>query len=378
MNILSRNTRLLLLATLLCLHCLAGPAWGEESEAPQSPAEEQIRKKHRRTDDRARTEVRHERNDRERQRPRMDFQQREQGGQRKSERQEQARSRTRVTAPRSFTDQGNSQDRRGPSADLGTVTPPADLMRLDSRPETAKGDHAFQRRDTDRRERQTSKQRQERSMRKSNYASRQDDRHDERREFRQPHFDTRREYRHVGEYGKRSPQVRHDNRHRPEVVKHVVHKIPSRHAVIMHGRDRYHYYSGRFYRPWNSGFILVRPPLGLVVLNIPLGSRLVISAGISYHVFGDVYYRRVPSGYQVVEPIRSPAAGWPARVEVMIDHLNVRYGPEASEEVIAQVDRYTILRVLGSAPGWLYVELEDEDVRGWVMEEYVTTNTARG
>jgi uncharacterized protein YraI len=58
--------------------------------------------------------------------------------------------------------------------------------------------------------------------------------------------------------------------------------------------------------------------------------------------------------------------------------LNLRYGPQASEAVIAQVDRYTTLRVLGSAPGWLYVEVEGEDLRGWVMERYVAVSMARG
>ncbi|PKN42018.1 MAG: hypothetical protein CVU60_07305 [Deltaproteobacteria bacterium HGW-Deltaproteobacteria-18] len=162
-------------------------------------------------------------------------------------------------------------------------------------------------------------------------------------------------------------------------ITRVVHKIPSRHAVVVHGRDRYHYYSGRFYRPWNSGFILVRPPLGLVVLNIPLGSRMVLSAGITYHVFGDVFYRRVPTGYQVVEPIRSHIASRPDRVEVIIDLLNIRYGPETYEAVISQVGRYTVLRVLGSAPGWLYVEVEgEEDLRGWVMERYVSSGGGLG
>ncbi|MDY0308070.1 MAG: SH3 domain-containing protein, partial [Desulfovibrionaceae bacterium] len=86
----------------------------------------------------------------------------------------------------------------------------------------------------------------------------------------------------------------------------------------------------------------------------------------------------VPMGYQVVEPIRSHAANRPDRVEVIIDLLNVRYGPEASEEVIAQVGRYSALRVLGSAPGWLYVEVEGDDLRGWVMDRYVSANISQG
>lgn len=167
------------------------------------------------------------------------------------------------------------------------------------------------------------------------------------------------------------PHVRHE-------VRHVVHHLPPRHAVILHGRDRYHYHGGRYYRPWNAGFILVRPPLGLIVLSLPLGSRTVISAGFTYHVFGDVYYRRVPAGYEVVEPVRSTSRAWPARVSVATDLLNLRYGPDEREEVIAQAGRHTVLNVIGSAPGWLYVEIDGEDMRGWVMERYVTANLGRG
>lgn len=196
---------------------------------------------------------------------------------------------------------------------------------------------------------------------------------DHRRDYRSD--DHRGGYRYPDSYHRPQPDYRHYDRdhYRPRPVKHVVHYIPSRHAVILHGHERYHYYSGRYYRPWNSGFILVRPPLGLIVMSLPIGHRVFISAGIPYFVFGDVYYRQVPMGYQVVEPIRDPAVNLPEMVSVNIDLLNVRYGPDKSEEVIAQVERYTTLRVIGSAPGWLYVEIEgQEELRGWVMEEYVS------
>lgn len=196
---------------------------------------------------------------------------------------------------------------------------------------------------------------------------------DHRREYRSD--DYRGGYRYPDSYHRPQPDYRHYDRehYRPRPVKHVVHYIPPRHAVILHGHERYHYYSGRYYRPWNSGFILVRPPLGLIVMSLPIGHRVFISAGIPYFVFGDVYYRQVPMGYQVVEPIRDPAVNLPETVSVNIDLLNVRYGPDKTEEVIAQVERYTRLRVIGSAPGWLYVEIEgQEDLRGWVMEEFAS------
>lgn len=351
MNALLRNSRLPLLVALLCLHFFAAPVQGAQGlpQEMRSPAEHEIRKKGSRTDDRKRPVTQATRSGQDRQGRYNDDKKHSPRRNGKFD-NNQARPTASSNVQRAFNDKPGSLGRIPTSKDLGTVTPPAELLHLGPKPEQVRHDSSVQRRDKD------------------------------RRDVRRPQVDYRKNYRTDEDSRRHSPQVRHDNgnRHRPAVVKHVVHKIPSRHAVVVHGRDRYHYYSGRFYRPWNSGFILVRPPLGLVVLNIPLGSRMVLSAGITYHVFGDVYYRRVPTGYQVVEPIRSHAANRPERVEVIIDLLNVRYGPQTGEAVIAQVGRYKVLRVLGSAPGWLYVEVEGDDLRGWVMERYVTGNSARG
>jgi hypothetical protein len=346
MNILSRNTRILLLATMLCIHFLALPAQGEERphKKRERPAEQAMTKTDFQTDGERRPGSRAK----------------NEGRDRRGE----------------FTQKHSAPGRIPTSADLGTVLPPAHLMRLDTSPEPRKRDASLRHKDRERRGDHAASPRQESAVQSSGFVTRDADRRTDRRDQGQVR-DNSRDYRPAGDHRKHSPQVRHDRKHSP-VIKHIVHTIPTRHAVILHGRDRYHYHSGRFYRPWSSGFVLVRPPIGLVVLNIPLGSRIIFSAGITYHVFGDVYYRRVPAGYQVVEPIRSYAPSRSDRVEVAIDLLNLRYGPEASEAVIAQVDRYTTLRVLGSAPGWLYVEVEGENLRGWVIERYVSVNMARG
>ncbi|ACU88750.1 DUF6515 family protein [Desulfomicrobium baculatum] len=382
MNALFKNTRLPLLMTLLCLHFLAVPVQGAQGlpRESQHPAEQEIRKRGSRADGQSRPVIETTKDAGDHDRQGRKNKEHSQRRKEKIDHQGQTRPKAPSAAQRAVNDRPGSLGRIPTSKDLGTVTPPADLLRLDPKPERARHDSSVQRRNKDRRADHVVQPRQKSSVHNSLVLNRDADRHDGRRDVRRPQVDYRKDYRTGGDSRRHSPQVRHDNgpRHRPAVVKHVIHKIPSRHAVVMHGRDRYHYYSGRFYRPWNSGFILVRPPLGLVVLNIPLGSRMVLSAGITYHVFGDVYYRRVPMGYQVVEPIRSHAANRPDRVEVIIDLLNVRYGPEASEEVIAQVDRYTTLRVLGSAPGWLYVEVEGDDLRGWVMDRYVSANSAQG
>jgi hypothetical protein len=382
MNALFKTTRLPLLAALLCLHFLAVPAQGAQGlpRETQHPAEHEIRKKGSRTDGQNRPGIEATRSGHDRQGRKNDAKEHSQRRKGKIDHQDQARPNTPSTAQRAVYDKPGSLGRIPTSKDLGTVTPPAELLRLGPKPQRARHDSSVQRRDKDRRADHAAQPRQQSFVQNSLFLSRDADRHDDRRDVIRPQVDYRRDYRSNEDSRRHSPQMRHDNgkRHRPAAVKHVVHKIPSRHAVVIHGRDRYHYYSGRFYRPWNSGFILVRPPLGLVVLNIPLGSRMVLSAGITYHVFGDVYYRRVPMGYQVVEPIRSYAANRPDRVEVIIDLLNVRYGPESSEEVIAQVGRYKALRVLGSVPGWLFVEVEGDDLRGWVMDRYVSANSSQG
>ena len=277
--------------------------------------------------------------------------------------------------------------RSNTSNSQGSIKPAAELMGLDTpNSRTTSDDYARQRgtsnlfrldddkkgRDDDSRRNSGSDYRHDksRSFDDQRKASRSDDHRDKSRSY----DDHRRGYRYPDSYH-RPPDYRHYDRehYRPRPVKHVVHYIPTRHAIILHGHERYHYYSGRYYRPWNSGFILVRPPLGLIVMSLPIGHRVFISAGIPYFVFGDVYYRQVPMGYQVVEPIRDPAVNLPETVSVNIDLLNVRYGPDKTEEVIAQIERYTRLRVIGSAPGWLYVEIEgQEDLRGWVMEEFVS------
>jgi len=308
------------------------------------------------------------------------------------------------TQDRSRKDAGKTRNREGrPESRVQSgipatgVAPPAELMQLNPQQKTRTQEHSRdghaprsssgQYTDSDRKGDRRDDYRREYRPDDRRTKSRSGD--DYRREYRSD--DHRAQSRSGGDYRREFPSWDDDrkhqsssrysdrDRHRSHVVKHVVHHIPPRHAVILHGRDNYHYYSGRYYRPWNSGFILVRPPLGLIVLNIPIGHRIVFSAGINYFVFGDVYYRRVPMGYQVVEPIRAPASNWPDQVSVIIDVLNVRYGPDTDEEVIAQVNRYTVLRVLGSAPGWLYVEVEGEEaLRGWVMEQYVSSDRGRG
>jgi len=368
MNILSKNTCQLLLATLLCLHFLAVPAMGEEGGTRKKPSQHQLEKEGR-PEGRERSAIRSEKRERLQQDGGRESRRFTQDRQRGAERQDRVRARTRTEEQRGANREFKNPGRTVKHSAHNAVKPPEGIKQPGVHVEPATRGRIAKRPDSNQ-DGRAARSRQESALRNGSWPSHRSDAPVDG--VRRSHFEPRGH----GQSKEHFRQVRHDRR--PVVVKHVIHKIPERHTVVVHGKDRYHYHLGRFYRPWNNGFILARPPLGLIVLNIPLGSRMFLSAGITYHVFGDIYYRRVPAGYQVVEPIHRPAPGWPDRVEVIIDLLNIRYGPENGEEVIAQVERHSTLRVLGSAPGWLYVEVEGEDLRGWVMERYVASGNALG
>lgn len=59
------------------------------------------------------------------------------------------------------------------------------------------------------------------------------------------------------------------------------------------------------------------------------------------------------------------------RVETTPQLLNVRRGPGVGEMVTSQVQRGTVLDVVGVAPDWLYVRTQF-GVYGWVMAQYTS------
>jgi len=68
------------------------------------------------------------------------------------------------------------------------------------------------------------------------------------------------------------------------------------------GSLRYYYQGGLFYRPQRHNYIVVPPPSGAVVYQIPAQYNQVIIDGVVYYTYNGVYYSRVPQGFQVVQP----------------------------------------------------------------------------
>lgn len=150
---------------------------------------------------------------------------------------------------------------------------------------------------------------------------------------------------------------------------------------MSHGNRQYIYHGGRFYRPGGSGYVHSRPPAGIVVYSLP-AAALIVLAGLTYYVYDNIYYQKVPSGYMVVDtPKTFPSQHIPPQVvppvvpgtyvSVIAQTLNVRSGPGLDHPVKVVVDYGTRLIIQGKSQEWFYVILPDGS-DGWVMSNFVS------
>ena len=89
--------------------------------------------------------------------------------------------------------------------------------------------------------------------------------------------------------------------HRAAAKITVTKKIPHSRVSVYNGVN-YHYADGIYYRPYQGGYTIVRPPVGIHVNVLPPGFATLILAGTSYYYLNDVYYIQIqPNIYKVVE-----------------------------------------------------------------------------
>ena len=80
--------------------------------------------------------------------------------------------------------------------------------------------------------------------------------------------------------------------------------LPADYHPYYRGGSRYFFSGGIWYAPRGAGFIVVRPPAGLIISVLPPYYSTVWIGGIPYYYADDVYYTAEPgqSGYMVVDP----------------------------------------------------------------------------
>lgn len=81
---------------------------------------------------------------------------------------------------------------------------------------------------------------------------------------------------------------------------------PGAHSVWWSGA-RYAFHEGIWYSPAPHGYVVVRPPFGVVVPVLPIFRTVVVIGGLTYLYANGVYYREVVGGgYEVVPPPVGP------------------------------------------------------------------------
>lgn len=92
----------------------------------------------------------------------------------------------------------------------------------------------------------------------------------------------------------------------------VVYAPPAGYRVVKYRGVPYRYYSGSWYRPYGTRFIVAAPSVGLMVSYLPDFHTTVWYYGTPYYYANEVYYVRRPAGGYVV--VDRPS-GTPDRVE---------------------------------------------------------------
>lgn len=80
--------------------------------------------------------------------------------------------------------------------------------------------------------------------------------------------------------------------------------LPEGYRPYYRGRDRFYFSGGIWYAPSGPGFVVVRPPSGLVISVLPPYYSTVWFGGVPYYYADNVYYsyQADQNGYAVVDP----------------------------------------------------------------------------
>lgn len=124
----------------------------------------------------------------------------------------------------------------------------------------------------------------------------------------------------------------HGHGHAYPVTGWRVPALPPRVRYVVWGGVRYGYWDGIWYAPYGGAFVVARPPVGIVVAELPAFRTVVTIGGIAYLYANGVYYRERPDGYEVVpSPIVGDGEGGAQRTYVY-PSMNQSAETQASDE----------------------------------------------
>jgi hypothetical protein len=90
----------------------------------------------------------------------------------------------------------------------------------------------------------------------------------------------------------------------PYITSPLITNLPEGFITIRVGLETYYYSNGDFFQKImrEQKYVLVPPPIGAVVFDLPTGYELMLVDDLSIYVFKGVYYKRVLEGYKVIFP----------------------------------------------------------------------------
>jgi hypothetical protein len=79
------------------------------------------------------------------------------------------------------------------------------------------------------------------------------------------------------------------------------------------GLTGYYYYNGVYFRPTTEGtYMVVAPPLGAIVPELPEGAETFVIGSATYYYVGNAFYSPQPAGFAVVKaPLGVTVSGLP-------------------------------------------------------------------
>lgn len=121
-----------------------------------------------------------------------------------------------------------------------------------------------------------------------------------------------------------------------------INRLPDRRYPIKYRNKSYFYIGGTWYLPLGPSYVVVRPPIGIVVPVLPSFYTTIWFGGIPYYYANDIYYVWRPdlNGYQVIEP---PLKENEPAPPVIADELFI-YPKEGQDEKQQADDRYACHR----------------------------------
>lgn len=83
----------------------------------------------------------------------------------------------------------------------------------------------------------------------------------------------------------------------------IIPHLPSAAFILSFGGMSYYYHEGLFYHPHRGAYVVVNPPIGMIVPTLPLGYSMVRVYNRDYFFYDNVYYEWAPqyNGYRVVQ-----------------------------------------------------------------------------